>query len=91
MARSWPGLQGTDQGTNVSSKKEIGGRGRERKGQDYFPPSEMERFWQQEKKEENKGKWVAILAGMGTGKKSRRVLGQVVTHRYKALQAQGKS
>lgn len=51
----------------------------------------MERFWQQEKKEENKGKWVAILAGMGTGKKSRRVLGQLVTHRYKALQAQGKS
>ena len=43
------------------------------------------------KKKKNKGKWVAILAGMGTGRKSRRALGQVVTHRYKALQAQGKS
>ena len=50
----------------------------------------MERFWRQEK-EKNKGKWVAILAGMGTGRKSRRALGQVVTHRHKALQAQGES
>ena len=49
MAGSWPGLRVADQRINVSSKKEIGGRGGERKGQDYLPPSEMERFWQQEK------------------------------------------
>ena len=90
MAGSWPGLWVADQRIKVSSKKEIGGRGGERKGQDYLPPSEMERFWRQEK-EKNKGKWVAILAGMGTGRKSRRALGQVVTHRHKALQAQGES
>lgn len=60
---SWLGPQEAHQGTNVSPKKEIGGRGRERKGQECLPPSEAWKVLAAGKMDENKGVCVDIMVG----------------------------